>query len=303
MTSRILAIGECMVELSQTDAGLYRRSFAGDTFNAAWYLRRLLHLDAEVSYATCIGEDAVSDEMLRFFETEGILTDAVRRVPDRTVGLYMISLDGGERSFSYWRAQSAARCLADDEAWLDRVLEKRDVVHLSGITLAILAPDARDRLCAALSRARSHGTMVSFDTNIRPVLWPDQETLREGIRAGAAVADIVLPSFDEEAAAFGDTSPEDTLARYRELGAGIVAVKQGAGPVLLWSDGGRHEEIPAIPVEDVVDTTAAGDSFAACLLAGLVKGRDPVDAARQAMSIAARVIRHSGALVRTAAVA
>ena len=55
MTSRILAIGECMVELSQTDAGLYRRSFAGDTFNAAWYLRRLLHLDAEVSYATCIG--------------------------------------------------------------------------------------------------------------------------------------------------------------------------------------------------------------------------------------------------------
>ena len=138
MTSRILAIGECMVELSQTDAGLYRRSFAGDTFNAAWYLRRLLHLDAEVSYATCIGEDAVSDEMLRFFETEGILTDAVRRVPDRTVGLYMISLDGGERSFSYWRAQSAARCLADDEAWRQERLLLSPLATMGAVPVAML---------------------------------------------------------------------------------------------------------------------------------------------------------------------
>ena len=112
MTGSFLALGECMVELAQTGDNLYRRGFAGDTFNTAWYARRLLPADWQVSYGTCLGKDAVSDEMLAFFDAQRINTDSVRRLNDRTVGLYMISLNAGERSFSYWRSQSAARLLA-----------------------------------------------------------------------------------------------------------------------------------------------------------------------------------------------
>lgn len=294
--SRFLALGECMVELSEAGGGLYRRGFAGDTFNTAWYARRLLPAGWRVGYASCIGTDPLSREMADFMAAQGIDTAALRAVPDRTVGLYMIGLAGGERSFAYWRSHSAARLLAEDPAWLEQVVQGCDMIHFSGITLAILPPEGRETLCAALARARAAGTRVAFDTNLRPRLWPDRASMQAGIRQGAAVADIVLPSFDEETLLFGDRSAGDTLARYRDLGAGLVAVKDGGRPLTLWAGDGVLRLDPP-PVAEVVDTTAAGDSFAAGLLAGLAQGAAPEQAARAAMALAARVIGAPGALV------
>ncbi|TCP43297.1 sugar kinase [Rhodovulum marinum] len=298
--SSVLALGECMVELAPTGGGLYRRGFAGDTFNTAWYARRLLPADWSVAYASCVGTDAVSREMVDFMAAEGIDTAPIRRLPDRTVGLYMIALAGGERSFSYWRGQSAARALADDPDWLDAALSGRNFIHFSGISLAILRPDSRERLCDALACARAAGARVVFDTNLRPRLWEDEDAMRAGLTLGASVADIVLPSFDEETALFGDADPAATIARYGGLGAGLVAVKQGAGPVVLWQAGGGATTLTPAPVPRVVDTTAAGDSFAAGLIAGLAQAQSPREAAAAAMALAGRVIRAPGALVRGA---
>ncbi|SFG67327.1 2-keto-3-deoxygluconate kinase [Palleronia marisminoris] len=298
--TRIVCIGECMVELAQAGPGTYRRGFAGDTFNTAWYARRLLPLDASVGYVSCIGDDAMSDQMADFMQESGIETDHLHRIPGRSVGLYMISTRDGERSFSYWRDTSAARSLADDPARLDRALEGADMAHVSGITLAILTPESRTRLCAALDRARAAGTTVSFDTNLRPRLWEDEATMRDGLTRGAAAADIVLPSFEEEQGLFGDATPEDTIARYREGGAGTVVVKNGAAEVTFWSDATGTERLQPAPVEHVIDTTAAGDSFAGALLAGLAGGTDLRDAVRAAIDLSGRVIQAPGALVEDA---
>lgn len=291
-----LCIGECMIEISDAGGGLYRRGFAGDTFNTAWYARHLLPEDWRVGYCSCIGSDAASDEMAAFMAGEGIETTALRRVADRTVGLYMISLDNGERSFSYWRSQSAARLLASDGDWLRDTVQGCDVLYFSGITLAILDPKGRETLCAALARARAAGARVAFDTNLRPRLWEDPQTMVEGMRAGAAVADIVLPSFDEEQVLFGDTDPAQTIARYRDLGADLVAVKDGGGALRLW-DGDQTHVLPPVAVAQVVDSTAAGDSFGAAFLAGLCTGASPREAAGAAMALAAQVIQSRGALV------
>jgi len=113
-----LALGECMVEIAPAEGGLCRQGFAGDTFNAAWYARRALPGAWTVDYATQVGRDAVSDAMLAFMAGEGIGTGSILRREDRTVGLYLLSLKDGERSFSYWRGQSAARMLAEDPARL-----------------------------------------------------------------------------------------------------------------------------------------------------------------------------------------
>lgn len=291
-----LSIGECMIEMADAGDGLYRRGFAGDTFNTAWYARRLLPSDWTVSYGSCIGEDAASQEMTAFMAGEGIDTGALRHVPDRTVGLYMISLDGGERSFSYWRGQSAARMLADDPDWLASTLSGRDVIYFSGITLAILSPQAREAFCTAVGAARAGGAMVAFDTNLRPRLWESQDAMQAGMLAGATVADIVLPSFDEEEALFGDSDPAETIERYRGCGARVVAVKNGGGDLTLWDDTGTRG-IPALPGVVAVDTTAAGDSFGAAFLAGLATGETADGAAQRAMALAAGVVQHRGALV------
>ncbi|ETX29315.1 sugar kinase [Roseivivax isoporae] len=299
MAGSFLALGECMVELAEAGDGLYRRGFAGDTFNTAWYARRLLPDDWTVSYGSVIGTDRVSGEMADFMDAEGIDTSTLRRDPERTVGLYMIAVADGERSFSYWRGQSAARRLADDAGWLSEVLAGQAMVHVSGITMAILPPEGRLTLCAALARARAAGTTVSFDTNLRPRLWESSEAMRDGLTRAAGTADIVLPSFDEDSVLFGDAVPDDTIARYRALGARCVAVKDGAGALTLWSEEtGRATLMPERVTP--VDTTAAGDSFAAGFLTGLATGAAPEAAARGGIALAARVIAAPGALVRGA---
>ncbi|MBJ3764049.1 sugar kinase [Maribius pontilimi] len=295
MSGSLLCLGECMVELAQTGPDTYRRGFAGDTFNTAWYARKLLPPAWDVSYGSCIGTDAVSDEMAGFMADQGI-TPHLRRIPDRSVGLYMISTKDGERSFSYWRSHSAARLLADDTGWLDALLKDRAHIHLSGITLAILPPPHRATLCQTLRRAREAGSFVSFDTNLRPRLWEDAAAMKAGLTLGAGAADLVLPSFDEETTLFGDPTPSDTIARYRDGGARVVVVKNGAAPVTLWSDDTGTQTLDPQPVTPT-DTTAAGDSFAAGVLAGLATGTPLEDAVRRAMALSAQVIQHPGALV------
>lgn len=289
----ILCIGECMVELSPQPGGLYAMGFAGDSFNTAWHLRRCLGTAGRVSYLTAVGQDALSDRMLDFMAGAGIDTAPVRRLSDRTVGLYLIELTRGERSFAYWRDRSAARTLADDAAALAAALAGRDLVYLSGITLAILEPESRARLMAALAQARGQGARVAFDPNIRPRLWPSPEAMRAAVTGAAALADVVLPSFDDEAAAFGDAAPAATLARY---GAGCVVVKNGAGEVLARDAAGLVRVTPP-SVAEVVDSTGAGDSFNAGFLAAWLGGAGLAAAAAAGASLAARVVQGRGALV------
>jgi len=287
-----------MVELAPAgeDEGLFRQGFAGDTFNAAWYARRLLPKDWQVAYGTCVGDDAVSRNMLSFMQAEGIDTQSVRRLQGQTVGLYMIHLDDGERSFSYWRGQSAARQLASDPDWLAEQIKGRSVVLFSGITMAILSPEHRQNLCAALSKARDAGTVVAFDTNLRPRLWSGPDEMRMGLIQGATVANVILPSFDEETALFGDPDPRATIDRYRGVGAELVVVKNGADPLTVWEKRSGNQSFESQRVEKVIDSTAAGDSFAAGLLAGLATGMGLAPSVRQATKVSAQVIQARGAL-------
>ena len=296
MTRRFVALGEVMVEMAAAEDGLYAPGYAGDTFNTAWYARRLLPADWRVDYVTAIGADAVSDDLAAFAEAQGIGTAHIRRVSDRTVGLYMIRLNDGERSFFYWRGQSAARMLADDEAALSRALTGAGIVYFSGITLAILSDEGRERFCAAVAAARAAGSHVAFDTNLRPRLWAGREAMRAGLMRGAAVADTVLPSFDEEELAFGDASPAETIARYRDAGADTVVVKNGAGICRAVSGGEGTVELTPPAVRRVIDSTAAGDSFAAGFLAARARGADLRTATQKASALAARVVQTRGAL-------
>lgn len=297
---RILSIGEAMVELGQSDQpGLWRLGIAGDTLNTAWYLRRSLGADWQVDYLSRVGTGAFSQQMLDFLATEGIGTAHVGRDPDREIGLYAISLTNGERSFAYWRDTAAARRLADDPAALDAALGGAAMAYFSGITVAILPPQGRANLLAALSRARAAGTRVVFDTNLRPRLWADAAAMRQGVSDAAAGADLVLPSFDDEATHFGDTDPQATVARYLALGAGQVVVKNGGGPIDFGGADGSGV-VSGLASETPVDSTAAGDSFNAGYLAAWLSGADCAAAIAAGHALSRKVIRHRGALVREA---
>ncbi|MBU2957727.1 sugar kinase [Paracoccus sp. 1_MG-2023] len=290
--SGLLCIGECMIELSGGQDDLYRGGFAGDTLNTAWHARAHL-AGIPVAYYTAVGTDRMSDRMLDFFGSADIDTSDVRRIADRRPGLYMIEQRDGDRHFTYWRENSAARLLAEDADHLRRVVQGRDLVYLSGITLAILSPDARDRLLDALRDVR-----VAFDPNIRPVLWESPEVMRDVIMRAAALSDIVLPSFDDEAVHFGDADPQATVARYAAANpAAEIVVKDGPKPAHVRAEG-RDVLVEVPPVTSVVDATGAGDSFNGRYLAERLSGTDPEAAARAAISTSGQVIGHHGAIPR-----
>lgn len=304
---RVVCIGECMVEFALRDDGLWMQGFAGDSLNVAWALRALLPHDAQVDYLSRVGTDGLSGAMVAMFQEAGIGTAFISRDDARTVGLYTIQTDAsGERSFSYWRSDSAARGLARDADHLAAALAGADLVYLSGITLAILAAEDRARLLAALGRRGTRPFRVAFDPNIRPRLWPDIAAAAAEVKRMAALADIVLPTHDDEAVAFGDANAKATLDRYEGLGVPEIVVKDGTRPTRFLVDG-QAVETPVNPARQVIDTTGAGDSFNGAYLAARLCGAAISDAVAQAQWISATVVGHRGALVaagvlRTAAV-
>ncbi|MDB2552512.1 sugar kinase [Paracoccus sp. (in: a-proteobacteria)] len=303
MSGLILSIGEAMLELSRSDTReLWRLGIAGDTLNTAWYLRRTLGTDWRVGYLSRVGTGEFSQKMVDFLDAEGIETAHVTRDADREIGLYAISLKDGERSFSYWRDNSAARHLADDPETLDTALAGCRIAYLSGITLAILSDAGRDRLLAALKRARASGCRIVFDPNLRPRLWTGAAAMRRWIEAAASGADLVLPSLEDEMTHFGDTDDKATLARYLDLGAGEVVIKNGGEPIRFGGAQGVGV-VGDLERATPVDTTSAGDAFNAGYLAASLGGAGPEDAIRAGHALSRKVIAHPGALVREAVAA
>lgn len=290
----VIAVGEAMVELAPVGEGHYRRGFAGDTFNTAWHMAQLLAGRAKVGFATRVGTDGISNAFVAEVVADGLDASAIVRDPLRNMGLYLIELNGVERSFHYWRDTSAARGLASDADALARAFAGAALIHLSGITLAILPPDDRETLFAALARARAGGAKVSFDPNFRPRLWSSMDEVRQTILRVLSLTDIALPSFDDEAAVWGDTTPQATLARLAAAGVAEVAVKDGAGPVSVLSDG-RIRVLPTAKVEDIRDTTGAGDGFNAGYLSARLLRQTPEMAVTAGQGFSAEVIRHFGA--------
>ena len=238
--TRIVAIGECMVEMAPVATeGQFCLGYAGDTLNTAWYLRRLLGAGDQIDYFTAVGNDAISEKMLGFLQQAGIGTERILRRDDKSVGLYMIQLQDGERSFCYWRSNSAARTLAADPVPLQAALDGADLAYFSGITLAILPPADRSRFLTVLRQFRSGGGIVVFDPNLRPKLWASPDEMTQAVMQAAAVSDIALPSYDDEAHWFGDGSPEATLQRYAAAQVGCCIVKNGSGRILA-GDGGQR---------------------------------------------------------------
>jgi len=169
-----------------------------------------------------------------------------------------------------------------------------DVVYFSGITLAVLGEIGRERLLHTLVETRRRGGKVVFDNNYRPRLWASVEAAREAYGKVLAEVDMALLTEDDERALFGYASSEQVFAAYPAIAE--VVLKRGAQDCLIRFKGERFG-VPAVKVEKVVDTTAAGDSFSAAYLASRLKGGSPQEAAVAGHRLASRVIQLPGALI------
>jgi len=291
---KIVSIGESMVEMSRQPNGDWRQGFAGDTFNTAYYLKAKLDEKADVDYVTCLGDDLYSSQMLDFITQNNIGTQYIRQIAGKRAGLYLIHQQAGDRQFTYWRETSAAREFVDDEALLRQAVSGADLIYFSGITLGILSATKRTIFLDIIKQAQAK--YVCFDPNIRLSLWSDINEMQQALQQAASLCDIVLPTYDDEAAVMGDSAPAQMAQRYLRLGAGEVVIKNGSASALAVNEAAQAEVVPSA-VDDVVDATGAGDSFNAAYLAARLQGADLAQALLAGHQLAAQVIRMPGALI------
>jgi 2-dehydro-3-deoxygluconokinase len=283
---RIACIGEAMIELSM-DGDQAHLAVAGDTLNTAIYLKRSWP-DVTVDYLTCLGQDMLSNRIVEFIAANDLGHANIQRIAHKSPGLYAINTaPDGERSFTYWRGDSAARQMFSGADF--RVLEQFDSLYLSGITLAILPQNIRLALLEWLYAAP---VQVIFDSNYRAHLWEDRTTAQKIIAEFWQRADIALPSIDDEMDVFGETEAQVAQRFLTQAKSG--ALKRGArGPLSL----GEPVDAQYEPVTEVMDTTAAGDSFNGGYLGALLSGKGQAAALQAGHAMAARVVQFRGAII------
>ncbi|EAR53862.1 Hypothetical 2-dehydro-3-deoxygluconokinase [Photobacterium sp. SKA34] len=300
----IVFFGECMVEISGSPL---TKKYGGDTLNTALYLSRLTqHTDLSVHYATGLGRDELSQNMMNSWQLEGIQTHLVERIANKLPGLYMVETDGaGERHFHYWRNDAAVKYYFQFDGLnkfeIALIDNRVDAVYISGISIAILNDASRERLLKAINLFSNQGGKVIFDNNYRPQLWTTEQA-QHWYAKFLPFVDIALITEDDDLLVWGNF--ESVQQRCLRLGCQEIVIKRGCEPCkLVHAKEGIIEEsyVSAIPVPNVVDTCAAGDSFAAGYLAAHFNGESAREAADLGHRLASTVIQYSGAIIPVSA--
>ncbi|KPU81999.1 ketodeoxygluconokinase [Psychromonas sp. PRT-SC03] len=297
--SRIAIIGECMLELKTVNNTL-EQGFGGDSLNTAIYLSRLTYDHSiTTSYVTGMGTDPFSAEMIQAWQNENINTDMVFLSKDKLPGIYAIKTDAqGERHFYYWRNDAAAKfwlktqkisTLVDD-------LSKHQMIYLSGVSLAILSDESREILLDVLCICHEKGVRIIFDNNYRESLWESPKVAQDYYQKILTITSIAFLTYDDDVLLWGDTQEEECIMRTQALGVSEIVLKRGAEACIIVCGRERYE-VSANKITNIIDTTAAGDSFSAAYLAKRVLGGDCVASAQAGHCVAGAVIQHPGAII------
>ena len=230
----------------------------------------LAKLGASVFAVGAIGDDLLGDMVIAAMARHGVDTSGLSRKSGVQTSATILPIRGnGERPALHVPGATSLLELADVD--LDRVRGSR--------ALLVGAPDALggivgEGLAQVVAAARAGGALIVVD-----VLHPGRPGDLQRIAGLLGAADWFLPNDDQLLALTGRGDLASAIADVLALGAGGVAVTCGAdGCVVAWRGGGAPVALPAIKV-DVVDTTGCGDGFTAGMLAGLLVGAGPVDAA------------------------
>lgn len=285
---KIWVLGDAVVDLLPDGEGRLLQCPGGAPANVAVGIARL---GGKSAFIGRVGDDPFGRFMAKTLADERVDVKHMRLDPAHRTSTVVVDLDDhGERSFTFMVRPSA-----------DLFLEPGDLptftagewLHVCSIALS--AEPSRSATFQAMDTIRKAGGYVSFDPNIRPDLWPDENALRRCLEQALQSADVVKLSVEELAFLIGDADVQAGLnTLMQRCPARLVLVTQGKEGVIAWHEG-TVKHYPATPVK-CVDTTGAGDAFVAGLLYGLAAGQELVPAIALAQRCGALATTAKGAM-------
>lgn len=293
--SKVILVGEPMALFIAEEEGKldsvtrFKKSAAGAEMNVAIGLKRLEH---EVCYITKLGMDPFGHYLIDFLKGEGIDTSQICFDDHYPTGFQLkAKTSEGDPDVAYYRNGSAASNLkVDDVEEID--MRGFDHFHLTGIFPAI-SDLSRSTLLYLIEKAKNNGLTTSFDPNLRPSLWKNQEDMIKTINKIAFRCDTVMPGISEGRLLTGREHESDIADFYLEKGVQTVVIKIGPKGAYVKT---RNEEkyVDGYKVEHVVDTVGAGDGFAVGFLSGLLEKESVENCADRANAIGALQVMHAG---------
>jgi 2-dehydro-3-deoxygluconokinase len=286
----LLCLGEPLGEFNATraESGAFQFGQGGDTSNCAVAAVRQ---GMSVGYLGALGNDMAGQSVRALWQREGVNDAHVATHPSAPTGLYFVDHGPSGHVFSYLRAGSAASLYGPGDLPLGMIRSAR-IIQASGISQAISA-SACDAVFAAFETARDAGVLTAYDTNLRLKLWPLARA-RAIIHAACAMADIVLPGFDDATQLTGLNQPDAIADFYLKLGARVVALTLGHEGSLVATPV-RRERFRPIKV-DAIDATGAGDCYDGAFLAEYLRTGDAFAAGAYANVAAALSTQGYGAV-------
>lgn len=264
MPGNILCFGEALIDFHSEgrDSRGFPRGFVpfagGAPANVAVAVARL---GGNGAFAGMLGKDLFGDFLLDSLQQAGVDCGGVARTDEAHTALAFVALDAhGERSFSFYRPPSAD-LLFRPEHFREDDFHKAAVFHVCSNSMT--DPALAEATRAGMRRARETGSLVSFDLNLRPALWPEGVDARPEVWQALHLADLVKLSA-EELAYLAVDGEEAVLEKLWQGKARLLIVTDGANG-LRWFHPDAEGEMPVFSVP-AVDTTAAGDAFVGGLL-------------------------------------
>lgn len=258
-------------------------SFGGDALNEAVILSRL---GVSVQLIIKTGNDEAGKRVLNFMEENHLSTESVTIEENLQTGINIVLVDdAGERHF-LTNPHSSLRKLAlgDVERYLDRAA---NIVSFASMFVSpLFTIESMRRLFA---RLKEEGRILAVDMTKAK----QGETL-EDIRGLLPFIDYLFPNEEEIAMLTGAQDPCENARMLVAEGVKTAVVKCGAKGCIV-ADRTGVQRVPAVPVRTCVDTTGAGDSFAAAFLYGVSRGWDAVTCARFGCAAASCVVEQYGA--------
>lgn len=293
----VVTIGEAMAMFVANECGdlasasHFSKRIAGAELNVAIGLSRL---GLKVGWVSRVGDDAFGRFACQQLDLEGVDRRQVTTDMRYPTGFQLKSKvdDGSDPLVEYFRKGSAASHLSPADFNPDYFSSARHL-HLSGVAAA-LSDSSLALLQQAAQAMKAQGKTISFDPNLRPVLWSSQQEMVKQLNGLAQFADWVLPGIKEGQILTGYTQPEAIADFYLAMGVNAVVIKTGSDGAWYKTAEGDSGQVAAIRTDNVVDTVGAGDGFAVGVISALLEGKPLPAAIRRGNKIGSLAIQAIG---------
>ena len=239
----------------------------------------LANLDMHPGFIGTVG----CDETGRFFADNCVkkgIEPYLVELPNQSGIAYTFISPGGQRTFATYLGAAA---MMDSSILTRQMFEGYDYLYVEGYLV-----QNHELILSAVKMAKEMGLKVCLDLASYNIVAADKDFFTLLVRD---YVDIVFAN-EEEARAFTGTTPEESLTLLHEL-CEVSVVKLGAKGALLMQDG-KKVFVEAMPVDKVIDTTAAGDFYAAGVMYGLAQGYNLHQCAEIGTLLAGHVIQTVG---------